>query len=477
MKKIQLLTIAILAMALSACTTVSDEWITLFDGETLEGWTPSEQADSWIVEEGAIVTAGERSHLFYTGDVMDHNFKNFEFSVDVKTKPLANSGIYIHTKFQDEGWPYDGYECQVLNSNGSGDYVEHKMTGSIYAIRNVWKAVTPDNEWFNYRIRVEGKTIQTYINGELAAEYTEPGEVYRPESFAGRLLSSGTFAFQCHDPGSVVAYKNIKVKPLADDLPTPGTPPADLEFEKQIVDLSSQNFPLIDFHTHLKGGITREEALAHARSNGFSYGIAVNCGLKMGFESDEELEAYLDTFQPTPFAWHAMQAEGREWLELFSEENRDRFDYVFTDAMTWTNNRGVRQRLWMPEETDVGDPQDFMDQLVDNIVKVVSTEPVDIHVNPTFLPAEIADQYDALWTEERIDRVVKALAESGVALEINNRYHIPSATIIKAAKAAGVKFTFGTNNGGANDLGRMEYGIDMIGECGLTPQDMWFPEV
>lgn len=477
MKKIQFLTIAILTMALSACTTVSDEWITLFDGETLEGWTPSEQADSWIVEEGAIVTAGERSHLFYTGDVMDHNFKNFEFSVDVKTKPLANSGIYIHTKFQDEGWPYDGYECQVLNSNGSGDYVEHKMTGSIYAIRNVWKAVTPDNEWFNYRIKVEGKTIQTYINGELAAEYTEPGEVYRPESFAGRLLSSGTFAFQCHDPGSVVAYKNIKVKPLADDLPTPGTPPADLEFEKQVVDLSSQNFPLIDFHTHLKGGITREEALAHARSNGFNYGIAVNCGLKMGFESDEELEAYLDTFQPTPFAWHAMQAEGREWLELFSEENRDRFDYVFTDAMTWTNNRGVRQRLWMPEETDVGDPQDFMDQLVDNIVKVVSTEPIDIHVNPTYLPAEIADQYDALWTEERIDRVVKALAESGVALEINNRFHIPSATIIKAAKAAGVKFTFGTNNGGANDLGRMEYGIEMIGECGLTPQDMWFPEV
>ena len=43
------------------------------------------------------------------------------------------------------------------------------------------------------------------------------------------------------------------------------------------------------------------------------------------------------------------------------------------------------------------------------------------------------------------------------------------------AKEAGVKFTFGTNNGGADDLGRMEYGIDMVYECGLTPQDMWFP--
>ncbi len=475
MKYLKIFTFVTISLALFSCNATEDGWITLFDGETLEGWTASEHTDSWKIEEGAIITNGERSHLFYTGDVPDHNFKNFEFSVDVKTKPESNSGIYIHTKFQEEGWPYDGYECQVLNSNGPGDYVEHKMTGSIYAIRNVWKSVTADNEWFNYRIKVEGKTIQTFINGELAAEYTEPDEAYRPESFAGRLLGSGTFAFQCHDPGSVVAYKNIRVKPLADDLPTPGTPPADLEFEKQIVDLSGQNFPLIDFHTHLKGGLTREEALAHARSYGFTYGIAVNCGLKMGFESDEELKAYLDAFEPTPFAWHAMQAEGREWLKLFSKESRDRFDYVFTDAMTWTNDNGKRMRLWIPEETEIEDPQDFMDQLVARIVTIVSTEPIDIYVNPTYLPDDIAMEYDALWTKDRIDKVVKALAESGVALEINNRNRIPSTTFIKQAKEAGVKFTFGTNNGGANDLGRMDYAIEMIGECGLTPQDMWFP--
>ena len=477
MKAINFITISIAGIFFLSCNAYADEWISLFDGETLEGWTASENSDSWKIEEGAIVTAGERSHLFYSGDVLDHNFKNFEFSVDVKTQPEANSGIYIHTKFQEEDWPYDGYECQVLNSSGEGSYVEHKMTGSIYAIRNVWKSVTPDNEWFNYRIKVQGKTIQTFINGALAAEYTEPDEVYRPESFAGRLLSSGTFAFQCHDPGSVVAYKNIKVLPLAEDLPTPGTPPADLEFEKQIVDLSSQNFPLIDLHTHLKGGLTREEALAHARSYGYSYGIAVNCGIKMGFETDEDLTAYLDAFEPTPFAWHAMQAEGREWLELFSDESRERFDYAFTDAMTWTNDNGKRMRLWIPSETEVGDPQDFMDQLVDRIVGIVTNEPISIYVNPTYLPVDIADRYDELWTDARIDQVVKALTESGVALEINNRNRIPSATFIKRAKEAGVKFTFGTNNGGANDMGRMDYAIQIIGECGLTPQDMWIPEM
>jgi hypothetical protein len=469
--------IALIAfMFLTGCQ--NDPWISLFDGESLDGWKANENTDSWKIEEGAIVTAGERSHLFYDGEVMDHRFRNFELSLEVKTTPGSNSGIYVHTEYQEEGWPFRGYECQVINSThpaGPGEYVEHKMTGSIYAIRNVWKPPVPDNQWFNYRIKVVGKTIQTFINGMPAAEYTEPDEVYRPEGFKGRLLGEGTFALQCHDPGSVVYYKDIKVRPLPDDLPTPGTPPQDLEFEKKILDLAAANFPLIDLHTHLKGGMTEEEALAHARTYGYTYGIAVNCGLMMGFEDDDSLNHFLDNYEPSPFTWFAMQAEGREWLDLFSGETRERFDYVFTDGMTWTNRNGKRMRLWIPQETEVGDPQDFMDQLVDNIVEIVTTEPIDIHVNPTFLPAEISDRYDELWTEERMDRVIEALLEGGVALEINNRYRIPSEAFLKRAKAAGVKFTFGTNNGGADDLGRMDYAIEMVGACGLEPSDMWIP--
>ncbi len=475
MKTLYSLVIILLLIA-SSCTA-SSEWISLFDGQSLEGWKASENVDSWKIKDGTLITAGERSHLFYDGEVLGHKFKNFEFSVDVKSTYGSNSGIYIHTAFQDEGWPSAGYECQVLNANSTsetGEYVEHKMTGSIYAIRNVWKSPVPDNEWFNYRIKVQGKTIQTYINGMLAAEYTEPEEIYRSSGMEGRVLGSGTFAFQCHDPISIVYYKNIKVKPLADDLPTPGTPPYDLEFEKQLIDLAGQNFPLIDLHTHLKGGISEEEALAIARTYGYTYGVAWNCGLKMGFESDQELGRFLDGYHPSPFIWTAMQAEGREWLDLFSKESREKFDYVFTDAMTWTNNNGKRMRLWIKVETEIGDPQNFMDQLVDNIEKVL-TEPIDIYVNPTFLPDELKNRYDELWTEERMDRVVKALAENQVAFEINNRYKIPSAPFIKKAKAAGVKFTFGTNNGGANDFGRMDYAIEMIGECGLTPKDMWVP--
>ena len=469
---------AILCFGFLLTSCGSGDWHVLFDGETFNGWEASENKDSWKIEDGAFVTDGPRSHLFYTGEILDHDFRNFEFIADVKTLPGSNSGIYIHTEYLEEGWPAKGYECQVINSRPDlpeGSFGEHKMTGSIYAINNNWKSPVPDNEWFNYRILVQGKTIQTYINDHLIAEYTEPEDPYRPESFKGRVLSSGTFAFQCHDPGSRVYFKNIKVKSLPDDLPTPGQAMDDPDFEAQLINLGLKNFPLVDLHVHLKQGLTLEDALKNARLYGYTYGIAINCGLKMGFETDEAVLEFLKNYPKPAHTWLAMQAEGREWLDMFSEEVISRFDYVFTDAMTWTNDNGKRMRLWIPEETEVGDPQDFMEQLVDRIEKILANEPIDIYVNPTYLPAEINSRYDELWTQERMDRVIKSLVDNKVALEINNVRRIPSPAFIKRAKQAGVKFTFGTNNAGNNDLGRMDYAIEMVRECELTPGEMWMP--
>ncbi|MBK1877037.1 3-keto-disaccharide hydrolase [Pelagicoccus mobilis] len=243
--------IALLALAglfVSAPFVLSKDWVSLFDGESLEGWTPNENPDSWVVEEGCIVTKGDRSHLFYSGKVSDHSFKNFIFEAEVKTTPGANSGIYIHTEFQDEGWPSKGYECQVNNSNPvpQGKYVEHKMTGSIYAIRNNWQAPVRDDVWFKYRIRVAGKTIQTFINGRLICEYTERDNPWRPENMKERVLDSGTFAIQAHDPGSVVRYRNIRVKILPDVLPSSGSAESDEELDRLITSLSAKNQPLID---------------------------------------------------------------------------------------------------------------------------------------------------------------------------------------------------------------------------------------
>ncbi len=62
-----------------------------------------------------------------------------------------------------------------------------------------------------------------------------------------------------------------------------------------------------------------------------------------------------------------------------------------------------------------------------------------------------------------------------VAIEISNRLRLPKPDFIRQAKHAGIKFTFGTNNADRN-LGRDEYGLQMIRQCGLAWQDMWMPK-
>jgi hypothetical protein len=234
----------------------AQDWIPLQDGRSLAGWKAPERPESWKVEDGVFVTRGDRSHLYYVGKVGPRNhpgdIRNFEFSAEVLTEPGSNSGIYVHTKYQPEGWPAAGYEIQVINSNPPAErmngYVEHKMTGSIYAVRNTWVAPAKDNEWFNYRIRVVGKTIQTFIDDKLICEYAESEHPWRAKDKQGRLLSSGTFALQAHDPGSVVKYRNMKVKILPNDAMPPAglVPLADPELDELISWASDVNIPLID---------------------------------------------------------------------------------------------------------------------------------------------------------------------------------------------------------------------------------------
>ncbi len=187
-------------------------WVSLFDGKSLDGWKASENTGTFKVEDGAIVCDGKRSHLFYVGPVQDHDFRNFEWKVEVKTAPKANSGLYFHTEYQEKGWPAKGYEAQINNTHG-----DPRKTGSLYAVEDVAKSPVEDEVWFTYHIIVKGKRIVLKVNDQVTVDYTEPGDLNRDKR-KGRVLSSGTFALQGHDPGSKVWFRNIRVKPLPDDV-------------------------------------------------------------------------------------------------------------------------------------------------------------------------------------------------------------------------------------------------------------------
>ena len=187
-----------------------DGWLQLFDGKTLNGWKVGKNASTFSVDSGRIKVAGPTAHLFYDGAVGNHDFKNFEFEAEVMTRPGSNSGIYIHTRYQDGGWPDRGYEVQVNNSHS-----DDIRTGSLYDVVNVRELYVKDNVWYKEYIKVEGKRVIVKINGTIVVDYTEPENPYRPkDEHPYRFFSSGTFALQGHDPNSIVFYRSIKVRPL-----------------------------------------------------------------------------------------------------------------------------------------------------------------------------------------------------------------------------------------------------------------------
>ena len=210
-KPLLLMTSLVLTSMIPALADHHEEFVSLFDGKTLEGWKSNdEKPDVFTVVDGAIQVKGGRAHLFYDGKVNGGKFKNFELKMKVKTTKGANGGFYFHTEFQEKGWPEKGYECQI-NSTHSDD----RKTGSLYGIQDVLKnAPSFDGEWCDYQITVKGKNVKIAINGKEVVNYTEPENPERPDSFKGRLINEGTFAIQGHDPNSVTFLKDIKVKVL-----------------------------------------------------------------------------------------------------------------------------------------------------------------------------------------------------------------------------------------------------------------------
>ncbi|MHA4741398.1 3-keto-disaccharide hydrolase [Dyadobacter sp. MSC1_007] len=200
-----------LSIGLGVGTYAQDGWISLFNGKNFDGWKVGENAGSFTIENGTIKVAGPRAHLFYDGPVKNHMFKNFEFKATVMTTPGSNSGIFIHTAFQEGGWPSQGYEVQVNQS-----HTDYKRTGSLYNVIDVKETYVKDNEWYTEYVKVEGKHITIKINDKVVVDYEESDVDKREGEMKNRFLKTGTFALQAHDPKSVVYYKDIQVKPLTE---------------------------------------------------------------------------------------------------------------------------------------------------------------------------------------------------------------------------------------------------------------------
>src|SRR6185369_6743349 len=203
----------------------------------------------------------------------------------------------------------------------------------------------PDGQWAKLKATVRGSSVQVRINGMLVVDYADA----LPVEPAPAMVKG---------PNHV--YAGLTVREIPDAAGSSAAPASD-DTARRIAEATRRGIPMVDFHVHLKLGLTLEQAVAKSLRDGIGYGIAVNCGKGFPVETDAGARAFFDSLKDAPLV-RAMQAEGREWTAMFSRETVRQFDYIFTDAMTWTDNHGRRMRTWIPNEVGaIADPQEFMD--------------------------------------------------------------------------------------------------------------------
>ncbi|MBX7256715.1 MAG: hypothetical protein K1Y02_10165 [Candidatus Hydrogenedentes bacterium] len=236
------------------------------------------------------------------------------------------------------------------------------------------------------------------------------------------------------------------------------------------------SIPHVDLHVHLDNS-TIDAVAALAKERGVKFGIVDHAGTKENkyptlLSNDAELEAYADMLEGKG-VWKGVQAEYTDWPKCFSKTAYKRLDYVLGDGMTMPGPDGQRMKLWEAGAA-LGDAESFMDRYVEWHERRMTEDPIDIFANTTWMPDAFMPQYDALWTEARMKRVIDAAVKNDVALEICGGLRLPKMPFLTMAKAAGVKFSFGSN-GRYPKMGQIEYCLEAAKTLNLTPKDIFVP--
>jgi Domain of Unknown Function (DUF1080) len=219
MRTTLLLPLVLAAGLQSAAPAVEPGFTSLFNGKDFTGWKIGGPAESFTIQDGAIVAHGLTSHAYYDGAFRNHSFRDFELKIDVMTRAGSNGGVYVLTEYEETGgnvratgrFPSKGFEIQVNNSHG-----DRARTGSLYHVSDVLDdSPAKDDVWFTEDVVVKGDTITIKVDDKQVVQWKQPADWDGGREGPGRRITGpGTIALQGHDPKSTVYYKNIRIKPL-----------------------------------------------------------------------------------------------------------------------------------------------------------------------------------------------------------------------------------------------------------------------
>ena len=207
------------------------EWQSLFDGESLDGWTPVGGQATYEVVDGAIVgtavPTGPNTFL-----ITEDEFDDFILELDLKIDGRLNSGVMFRAgqDAERDGRVY-GYQAEAdpTERRFSGGIFEEALRGWLYPLtRNeTCQAAFEAGAWNAYRIEAIGSDVRTWINGVPCARLVDSSQ------------TSGFIGLQVHgvergyngSPGETASWRNIRIK-------TSGLDTARLEMPDDVAEIS-----------------------------------------------------------------------------------------------------------------------------------------------------------------------------------------------------------------------------------------------
>jgi hypothetical protein len=217
--------------SLALAPAPAEEWISLFDGQTFNGWSKyggGEVGKAWKIANGELYLDATNKSGWQTGDggdiVTNEEFENFHLKYEWKIAQNGNSGLifFVHES-PDYKYPWEtGPEMQVLDNAGHPDakIISHRA-GDLYdLIVSSEETVKPHGEWNQAEIIADNGKLDLILNGKTIVSTT----MWTPEWEAMIAKSKfkdmpgfgkykkGKIALQDH--GDLVTFRNILIKKL-----------------------------------------------------------------------------------------------------------------------------------------------------------------------------------------------------------------------------------------------------------------------
>jgi hypothetical protein len=210
-------------LSLISISSADDGFVSLFDGETLTGWTngggKAVVEGGWVAEGGVLHRAGKSGDLFTAKEYGD-----FELRWDWKISEKGNSGVkYRVTKYGKQNL---GLEYQVLdNEHPDGKKTPKRQAAALYDLfqNTVDDSANPVGQWNASRIIAQGGHFQHYLNRKLVVDVTVGSDDWKAAHAASKFKGHPNFAtnpsgrIYLQDHGDEVWYRNLEIKEATSD--------------------------------------------------------------------------------------------------------------------------------------------------------------------------------------------------------------------------------------------------------------------